>query len=40
MAPREGHLKAVKRIPAYLKALPKGRLITDTAYPDHSVYPV
>jgi hypothetical protein len=33
-------LKAVKRIQAYLKTLPKGSLITDTAYPDHYVYPV
>jgi hypothetical protein len=40
MSPREGHLKAVKRILAYLKALPKGRLIIDTAYPNHSVYSV
>jgi hypothetical protein len=40
MAPREGHLKAVKRILSYLKTFPKGRLIIDTAYPDHSIYPV
>jgi hypothetical protein len=40
MSPREGHLKAFKRILAYLKTFPKGRLIIDTAYPDHSVYPV
>jgi hypothetical protein len=40
MAPREGHLKAVMRILAYLKTFPKGRLLIDTAYPDHSVYPV
>jgi hypothetical protein len=40
MAPREGHLKAVKRILAHLKTFPKGRLIIDTAYPDHSICPV
>jgi hypothetical protein len=39
MSPREGHLKAAKRILAYLKTFPKGRLI-DTSYPDHSIYPV
>jgi hypothetical protein len=40
MLPREGHLKAVKRILSYLKTFPKGRVIIDTSYPDHSVYPV
>jgi hypothetical protein len=40
IAPRIGHLKAVKRILAYLKTFPKGRLLIDTTYPDHSVYPV
>jgi hypothetical protein len=40
MSPREGYLKAVKRILDYLKTFPKGRLIIDTSYPDHSVYPV
>jgi hypothetical protein len=39
-SPREGHLKAVKRILSYLKTLLKGRLIIDTAYSDHFVYPV
>jgi hypothetical protein len=38
--PREGHLKAVKRILSYLKAFPKGRAIIDTSYPDFSLYPV
>jgi hypothetical protein len=38
MAPREGYLKAVKRILAYFKIFPKGRLLIDTAYPDHSIY--
>jgi hypothetical protein len=40
MSPREGQLKAVKRILAYLKTFAKGRLVIDTAYPDHSIYPV
>jgi hypothetical protein len=30
MLPREGHLKAVKRILSYLKIFPKGRVIIDT----------
>jgi hypothetical protein len=38
MAPREGLLKAVKRMLAYLKTLPKGRVIIDTSYPNHSEY--
>jgi hypothetical protein len=40
MLPREGHLKAVKRILSYLKTFLKGRVIIDTSYPYHSVYPV
>jgi hypothetical protein len=40
MLPREGHLKAVKRILSYLKKFPKGRVIIDISYPDHSIYPV
>ena len=40
MLPREGNLKAVKRVLAYLKIFPKGRIIVDTTYPDHSIYPV
>jgi hypothetical protein len=40
MSSREGHLKAVKRILAYLKAFPKGRVIADRTHPDHSIYPV
>jgi hypothetical protein len=38
MLPKEGHLKAVKRILSYLKTFPKGRVIIDTSYPDHSMY--
>jgi hypothetical protein len=40
MLPKEGHLKAVKRILSYLKTFPKGIVIIDTSYPDHSVHPV
>jgi hypothetical protein len=40
MAPREGHLKASKRILAYLKTFPKERAIIDTLYPSHFEYPV
>jgi hypothetical protein len=38
--PREGHLKAVKRILSYLKTFPRGRVIIDTSYHDYSLYPV
>jgi hypothetical protein len=40
MSPREGHLKAVKSILAYLKTFPKGRVIVDTTCLDHPTYPV
>jgi hypothetical protein len=33
-------MKAVKRILAYLKTFPKGRVIVDTTYPDHFIYSV
>ncbi len=33
-------MKAVKRILAYLKTFPKGRVIIDTTYSDHSTHPV
>ena len=39
MQPREGHLKAAIRIFGYLKKFSKGRIIMDSAYPDHSKYP-
>ena len=39
MAPREGHLKAAKRILGYLKTYSKGRIIFDTNYPYHSQFP-
>jgi hypothetical protein len=40
MLPREEHLKEMKRILSYLKTFPKGRVIIDTSYPDHSMHPV
>jgi hypothetical protein len=40
MLPREGHLKAVKRILSYLKTFPNRMVIIDTSYPDYSLYPV
>jgi hypothetical protein len=40
MLPREGHLKALERILSYLNTFPEGRVIIDTSYPDHSLYPV
>jgi hypothetical protein len=40
MLPRGGNLKEVKRNLSYLKIFPKGRIIIDTIYPDHSMYPV
>jgi hypothetical protein len=39
MSSREGHLKAVKRILAYLKTFQKGKLIIDTKYNHHQVRP-
>jgi hypothetical protein len=38
--PRKGHLKASKRILSYLKTFLKEKVIIETSYPDHSVYPV
>jgi hypothetical protein len=40
LLPREGHLKVVKRILSYLKIFPKGRVIIDISYLNHSMYPV
>jgi hypothetical protein len=40
MSPREGHLKTAKTILSYLKTFSKGRIINDTIYPDHSIYPI
>jgi hypothetical protein len=39
MSSRQGFMKAVKRILAYLKTFPKGRFIVVTTYPDHSISP-
>jgi hypothetical protein len=38
MVPTEEHLKAAKRVFAYLKTFPKGRVIIDMSYPNHSEY--
>jgi len=38
MAPRIGHLNAMKRVFGYLKKFSKGRLIVDTSFPDHSAH--
>jgi hypothetical protein len=40
MAPREGQLKAAKRILTNLKAFPFVRVIIDTSYPSHYEYPI
>jgi hypothetical protein len=37
MSSTEGQMKAVKRILAYLKTFPKGLVIIDTTYSDHSM---
>jgi hypothetical protein len=37
MLPRGGYLKAAKRVLAYLKKLPKGRIIIDKKYLSHSI---
>jgi hypothetical protein len=38
MAPRQGHFNAMKRVFGYLRANPKGRLVCDPSYPDHSAF--
>jgi lipopolysaccharide assembly outer membrane protein LptD (OstA) len=38
MAPREGHMDAMKRVFGYLKKFPKGRIVIDPAYRDNSKY--
>jgi hypothetical protein len=40
VSPGKAHLKAVKRILAYLKTFPNGRVIIYTTYPDHFAYPL
>jgi hypothetical protein len=36
MAPREGYLKALKRILIYLKTFPNGRVVIDMSYQSNS----
>jgi hypothetical protein len=38
MAPREGHLNAMKRVFGYLKKFSAGKIMVDASYPDHSKY--
>jgi hypothetical protein len=40
LLPSGGHLKAAKRILAYLKTLPNVRFIVDPTYTSHSIYPI
>jgi hypothetical protein len=40
MLSKEGNLKIAKRILSYLKKFRKGRVIIDTSYLEHSIYPV
>jgi hypothetical protein len=40
MSPREGHLKAIKRILAYIKTFPNRRIIVDTIHLNHFTYPI
>jgi hypothetical protein len=38
MSPCEGHLEAMKRVFGYLKKFPKGIIIVDSSYRDHSKF--
>jgi hypothetical protein len=38
MAPREGHLEAMKRVFGYLKKFPKGKIVIDSSYRDNSKF--
>ena len=40
MAPREGHLNAMKRVFSYLKKSPKGKIVVDAGYQDNSAFKV
>ena len=40
MAPREGHITAIKRVFGYLKKFPKGKIIIDKNYPDYSNFTI
>jgi hypothetical protein len=37
MAPRQGHLDAMKRVFGYLKKFQKGKIIVDSSYRAHSI---
>ena len=39
MQPREGHLSGMIRLCGYLQKFPKGKIIIDPNYPDHSLFP-
>ena len=38
MAPREGHLAAMKRVFGYLKKFPKGKIVINSNYHDNSAF--
>jgi hypothetical protein len=38
MAPREGHLEAMKRVFRYLKKFPKGKIVIDSSYRNNSKF--
>ena len=40
MAPRQGHLTGIIRVFGYLKKMPKGSIMIDPKYPDHSQFDV
>ena len=40
MAPREGHLHAMKRVFGYLKKFPKGKIVVDSGYRDNSAFKI
>jgi hypothetical protein len=40
MLPREGHLRAAKRILALIDKFSNGRIKIDKTYPNHSTYPI
>ena len=39
MQPRDGHLVGMIRVFGYLQNYPKGKIVIDPDYPDHSLYP-
>ena len=40
MAPREGHLSAMKQVFSYLKKFPEGKIMVDAEYCNNSAYQV